>query len=124
LTSDEELIRRMGEAVASGDVQAFTERLHPDVVWEHNIGGGSLEEGTYRGRESVAQLFERIIEPWDYMRVEPDEIKRAEDGSILVRGKMLSKHSTTEAEIVTPYEQRFEIEDGLLRRARMSFSQV
>jgi ketosteroid isomerase-like protein len=124
LTSDEELIRRMNKAVASRDLDAFSQGLHPEVVWEHNIGGGSLEEGTYRGREEVIRLFERVVEPWEYMRVEPDEIKQVEDGSVLVRGKMRSKHSTVEAEIVTPYEQRFEIEDGLLRRARMNFSHV
>ena len=124
MTSDEDLIRRMSDAVASRDLDVFSEGLHPDVVWDHNIGGGSLEEGTYRGRENVIRLFERIIEPWEYMRVEPDEIKRAEDGSIVVSGKMCSKHATTEAEIVTPYEQHFEIEDGLLRRVRMNFSHV
>jgi ketosteroid isomerase-like protein len=121
LTSDEEVMRRMIEAVGSGDVHAFSEGLHPDVVWEHNVGGGSLEEGTYRGRESVAQLFERILEPWEYMRLELQEVERSDEGALLIKGEMHSKHSTTAAEITTPYEQRLEFENGLLLRARMNF---
>jgi ketosteroid isomerase-like protein len=111
----------MNDAVGSGDVQAFSEGLHPDVVWEHNVGGGSLEEGTYRGRESVTQLFERIIEPWEYMRLELRKVERSDDGALLINGEMHSKHSTTAAEIKTPYEQQLEFENGLLKRAQMSF---
>jgi len=114
----------MYDAVLSGDVRTFEKRLHPEVVWEHNIGGGSPEEGTYRGRENVLDLFERILEPWEYLRVEPEQVEKAEDGALLVRGRMHSKHSTTAAEIVTPYEQRFEVEDGLLVHARMTFSRL
>jgi ketosteroid isomerase-like protein len=121
LRPDEKVLREMYDAVAAGDMRAFSERLHPDIVWEHNIGGGSLEEGTYRGRESVTRLLERIIEPWEYMRVEPEQIEQLEEGGFLIRGKMRSKHSTTAAEIVTPYEQRFAVEDGLLVHARMTF---
>jgi ketosteroid isomerase-like protein len=119
--TDEEVVRRMNDAVAKGDVQAFSEGLHPDVVWEHNVGGGSLEEGTYRGRESVAQLFERILEPWEYMRLELREVARSDEGALLVKGEMHSKHSTTAAEIRTPYEQHLEFENGQLLRARMNF---
>jgi ketosteroid isomerase-like protein len=121
LTSDEELIRRMNDAVRAGDLDAFAEGLHPEVVWEHNLGGGSVEEGTYRGRENVAQLFQRIIEPWEYMRVEPEEIQRVDEQAFHISGKMLSKHATTKSEILTPYEQRLEFENGLLIRAQMTF---
>jgi hypothetical protein len=38
-----------------------------------------------------------------------------------VKGRMRSKHATTEAEIITRYEQRCEFEDGLLVRVRMTF---
>jgi ketosteroid isomerase-like protein len=121
LTSDEELIRRMSQAVGERDLDTFSGALHPEVVWEHNLGGGSPEEGTYHGRENVAQLFERIVEPWEYMRVEPKEIQRTDEGVFHISGKMLSKHATTEAEILTPYEQRLEFKDGLLIRAQMTF---
>jgi ketosteroid isomerase-like protein len=121
LRPDNELIRRMNFAVGERDLDTFVDGLHPDVVWEHNLGGGSPEEGTYRGRENVAQLFQRIIEPWEYMRVEPHEIQQIDEGAFHISGKMFSKHVTTDAEILTPYEQRLEFENGLLIRAQMTF---
>jgi ketosteroid isomerase-like protein len=45
LTSEVELVRQMYGAIAAGDLDEFSKGLHPDVVWEHNPGGGSPEEG-------------------------------------------------------------------------------
>jgi hypothetical protein len=70
------------------------------------------------------RLFGRIIEPWEYIRAEPGEIRRLDDGAYLVKGELHSKHSTAAGEIVTPYEQRFEIEEGLLVRARVTFGRL
>ena len=39
--SDVEVIREVNDAVATGELRAVVQRLHPDVVWEHNIGAGS-----------------------------------------------------------------------------------
>ena len=72
---DVEAIHEVNAALARGDPEAVLERLHPDVVWEHNIGVGSLEEGVYRGRDSLVALFERILEPWAYLRAEPAKIE-------------------------------------------------
>ena len=57
------------------------------------------------------------LEGWDYMRVNRAELRETGTGAYLVRGK----HSTTESEIVEPYEQHLEFHDGLLSRARMVF---
>ena len=119
LRSDVDLVREMYDAVGATDISAVSQLVHPDVVWEHNPGGGSPEEGVYHGRDEVVRLFERILEPWEYLRVEPEEIKQVGEGVVLVKGELYSKHATTAAEIVTPYEQRFEIQDGLVVRGRM-----
>jgi ketosteroid isomerase-like protein len=39
-----ESVRAMNAAIARQDLQALVERIHPDVEWEHNLGGGSPEE--------------------------------------------------------------------------------
>jgi ketosteroid isomerase-like protein len=54
--------RAVNDAVARQDFAAVAERLHPDAVWEHNLGMGSPEEGVYRGRDAIVRLFERIVE--------------------------------------------------------------
>jgi ketosteroid isomerase-like protein len=124
VTSDEDVIRKVNDAVANRDMQVLSERLHPDVVWEHNIGVGTLEEGVYRGREHVTQLFERILEPWEYLRTVPQEIRSVGPGKYTVRGELHAKHATTDREVVTPYEQEVEMEEGLLVKLRMITARV
>ena len=80
LTSDEDWIRQGYDAIAAGDLEAFAETLHSDVVWEQ-----------------ISVVARR---------------KRA-------RGELHAKHSTTSAEIVTPYEQHVEIRDGLTEKVQM-----
>ena len=120
MTTMDERIATVNEAIARRDLDAVSSLLHPDMVWEHNIGQGTPEEGVYEGRESVVGLLSRIIEPWEYIRAEPSEIKVLGADHLLVRGELHAKHVTTETEIVTPYEQSLEFEEGLLRKGRMS----
>jgi ketosteroid isomerase-like protein len=116
---DVDYIRELNDVVGRNDVHGFTERMHPDVVWEHNPGTGSPEEGVYEGREQIGQLFERILEGWEFLRPEATEIRALEPGVYLVRGELHCKLAAVENEIVEPYEQRLEIRDGALARARM-----
>jgi ketosteroid isomerase-like protein len=117
--NDEDQIRALNDAVGSNDLRRFTEAMHPNAVWEHNIGTGSPEEGVYEGRDQIGQLFERVLEGWEYMRPQATEIRDVEPGVYLVRGELHCKLPDTENEIVEPYEQRLEIRDGALARGRM-----
>ena len=113
-------VRKMNDSIAEGDLPAASALLHPDVVWEHNLGVGSPEEGTYEGRDSVLELFDRIIEPWQYLRAHPDHIRVVDGGVWQVKGHLHAKHATSEMEVETPYEQVLEVRDGLLVRGRMT----
>jgi ketosteroid isomerase-like protein len=114
-----DVIREINVAVERRDLQAFAERIHPDALWEHNPGGGSPEEGTYEGRAQIRQLFERILEGWEYLRPVTSEVRESDHGVYLVRGELHCKHTTSDSEIVEPYEQRLEFRDGLLSKGRM-----
>jgi ketosteroid isomerase-like protein len=115
----EEQIHELNDAVGSNDLRRFTEGMHPDAVWEHNHGSGSPEEGEYKGRKRIERLFERILEGWEYLRPAPTDIHEVEPGVFLVHGELRCKHSASDNVIVAPYEQRLEIRDGQLVRARM-----
>jgi hypothetical protein len=43
--SDFDRIREVNDAMQAGDLQTVSESLHPEIVWEHNLGVGSPEEG-------------------------------------------------------------------------------
>jgi ketosteroid isomerase-like protein len=122
--SDVDVIGEIYDAVAKGDPGAVAGRLHPDIVWEHNIGTGSPEEGVYRGRESVIRLFERIVETWEFIRPEPRGIDRLGDGRYRVRGELVAKHRTSDTKIGASYEQQFEFRDGELVKGWMKTGQV
>jgi ketosteroid isomerase-like protein len=117
--SDEDYIRDLNEAVARHDIELFTSRMNPDVVWEHNPGTGSPEEGVYEGRDEVGQLFERVLEGWEYMRPVATDITEDEPGVYQVHGELHCKHGATQNEIVERYVQRAQIRDGRLARMWM-----
>jgi ketosteroid isomerase-like protein len=117
-----QLLREYGAAVAASDLDRARELIHPDAVWEHNLGSGSPEEGVYEGREAIVGLFSRIVEVWEYLWPETRDVFPLE-GGYRVLGVLHSKHRLTAAEVATPYEQYFELRDGLLYRARMSIGE-
>jgi len=122
--SDVDAIREVNDAIAKGDPGAVASLLHPDIVWEHNIGVGSPEEGVYRGRESVIGLFERIVETWEYIRPEPRSIELLDDGRYRVRGELRAKHRTSDTEISTSYEQHLEVSDEELVKGWMNTGEI
>ena len=119
MTDVPDLLRELNDAVEKQDWATLTKLLHPDVVWRHNIGVGSPEEGEYTGREDVIALYGRITDPWESMRAVPTEVREVEGGTLAVKGELHAKHRATETEVVTPYVMRLEIRAGLLTRGEM-----
>jgi len=114
-----EKVETVNDAVNRRDFEAVALLVHPDAVWEHNIGQGSPEEGVYRGREAVVALLERIVETWEYMRAEPRDIRELGEERYLIRGDLHAKHPASDTEIVAQYEQDLTFREGLLVRGRM-----
>jgi ketosteroid isomerase-like protein len=119
MTSALDLFRELNDAVAKRDLEALGQLLDPDVVWRHNIGAGSPEEGDYEGREKVVALFDRILEPWVSFRAVPAEVREVAPGVVEVEGELHAQHGGVEAELVTPYAQRLELRNDLLVRGVM-----
>jgi ketosteroid isomerase-like protein len=122
--ADLEVIGLVNDMLARGDTTAIAATLHADVVWEHNVGTGSPEEGIYAGRADVVALLERILQPWEQLRLEPRETQDLGEGRYLIRGEMLAKHSASDIEVAAPYEQRLELRDGLLVKGQMTSGAV
>jgi ketosteroid isomerase-like protein len=118
-----QLTRDYAKAVGEGDVEKLGRSLHQDAVWEHNLGSGSVEEGVYKGKEAIVELFSRIVEVWETLLPKPRDVFPVGRGGLRVLGALHSKHRLTATELVTPYEQRLEMRDGLLYRARMSIGE-
>jgi ketosteroid isomerase-like protein len=124
LSSDVDQVRKLYEAVGSGDLETVSALLAPDVLWEHNLGVGSPEEGVYSGRDSVIQLLRRILEAWESLQPESHEIKQIGEGTYLVRGELRVKHALSATEVVTPFEQHLELRDGVVVKGRMKTASI
>jgi ketosteroid isomerase-like protein len=74
-----EVILRGVEAANRRDVDAFVADVSPDVEWEDSI---FWSEGsrTYRGIGELREWFNQVvIEPWESLRIEIEEITEAPD---------------------------------------------
>lgn len=119
MTEVRDLIREVNDAVERKDFEAISQQLHPEAVWRHNIGLGTIEEGEYVGRDSVIALFRRIVEPWERMCPRVLEMRDVTDHAVMIKGELRVKHGAMATEIVTPYEQLVEVRSGLLFRGEM-----
>ena len=119
-----DVIHAVNAAVATGDPASVAQHLHPEIVWEHNIGVGSPDEGIYQGRESVIALLARIVEAWESISPEPQAIDLIDDGHYRVRGELVAKHRTSDTEIRTSYEQHIEVVDGEMVRGTMKTGEI
>ena len=67
----------------------------------------------YRGRESVMRLFERIVEPWEYIcarnRAASTDLG---EGRYRVTGDLVAKHRISNAETAPLTSSSLEIRDG------------
>ena len=56
-----ELVRSSCESWRTGDLDAWLETLHPDIVWDTTRFGGWLERTLYRGRDEVRSF---LVDEW------------------------------------------------------------
>ena len=79
-------------------MQTLSAALQPDVVWEHNLGGGTPEEGVYRGRDDVDRCSSASSSrgsPAPGATRGPRPRRRRLRG----QGQLRAKHSTSATEI-------------------------
>jgi ketosteroid isomerase-like protein len=74
-------IRQNLDAFNRRDADAFVADLSPDVEWEDPVFW-SESARIYRGRAEVREWLGRILEPWESIRIEANEIIEASDGRV------------------------------------------
>jgi len=73
-----EVVRSIIEAFNAGDMDAVRECYDPGVVTGRELEGWP-ETGQLVGRDAVMRQWERVLEPWDTVTVEPVSIIDAGD---------------------------------------------
>ena len=100
-----QLVRRVLEPYARGDLEALFELVASDVVVYAQLG--LAEAGTYLGRDSMAQFMRAWEDAWEEMEYEPEEWLEDADAVIVViryRGRGKGSGVTVDDRFAWRYE--------------------
>ena len=95
---DAERLRRAYQAFNEGGVEAFLERLAPELQVRDRESSPDRAETRY-GKQGIKQLFESYMEAFDALRLEPQEFIDAGD-QILVTVQQWVRGKGSGAEVV------------------------
>ncbi len=73
-----ELVYEAADAFNRQDVDAFVATASSDVEWDDAIFWSGVSR-TYRGRAELRDWFNQVLEPWESIHVEVEEISDADD---------------------------------------------
>jgi ketosteroid isomerase-like protein len=79
-----EIVRRVTEAFAAGDMETVFEWVAPEVEWDFSNAQTWVEEPVYRGYDGILQFFRKWTEEWEDYRFEFDEVIDAGDKAVVV----------------------------------------
>ena len=117
--STEESLRVVKDAYAAfgrGDIQGFLGMLSDDVEW-YVPGEGVPHSGTYRGRNEVAQFFQKLAQVAEILAFEPREFM-AQAEHVAVIGWERVKVRTTNRTIELDWVDTFTVHGGKIAKFR------
>jgi uncharacterized protein len=78
---------------------------------------GTVEGGSYRGREGLARYFRESEETWSELNVSAEEFRDLGD-TVLVLGRMEGRGRSSGVRVDTPYTMIVEFREGKISRSR------
>lgn len=107
---DVSTMRNAYEAFNRADIPAVLEAFDPQIEW-HEPGGGSAPQGTFHGRESVANdVFARVPEHFDEFEAQQDAFIDAAEHLVVV-GSFRAR-SKADHEMHARYAHVWQMRDG------------
>ena len=104
-----EMIRKVYQAFAAGDIPAVLARLSPTVQWTEAQGGPY--GGVYVGPESVLDnVFKKLGGEWDGFTAVPEQFV-ADGSTVVVLGEYSATYKATGKSFKAPYAHVWKIDD-------------
>jgi len=95
--------------------------VHPDFIME-TLPGMAAEPQVYRGPEGMRLWWESFYEVMDDVRIEPDEVRDAGNGKVVVAFTMRATGQASGLEVRQNAFMLIQLEDDLMRRVDLFFS--
>jgi ketosteroid isomerase-like protein len=111
-----EAVNRAFAAWNSGDLEAFLDTVHPDIVFEPSGLFPDLIM-RYEGHAGVRDFWRDFVGPWESMRMEFTDVRELGDDEVVAR-VLFRGRGRGGIEVEQDFGQHYEIEDGLLYRMR------
>ena len=78
-----EVVRQVVEAINRRDADAFVATVSPEVEWEDAVFWTESPR-TFRGRAGVRDWLNQILEPWESVHLDAEEVTDVSDGRFVV----------------------------------------
>ncbi|MEK6272992.1 MAG: nuclear transport factor 2 family protein [Actinomycetota bacterium] len=108
-----EIVRGAYEAVNRGDIDGVLDLCSPDVEWQ-DLAGIDTSAGT--GKDAVRAYFETVMEPWEEVRREAEEIIDLGGDRVLVLFHMTGRGKGNGIEVDARAGDLLTIREGRLVR--------
>jgi ketosteroid isomerase-like protein len=112
-----ELARRAFEAIATGGLPAALDFLDPEIEFEppHD----ALEQrGTFKGHAAVRDRWDLLLEPFDDVRMEIEELIEADDETVVVVFRIRARGKASGAPVEMRLAHVIAVRDGKVVRMK------
>ncbi|SIN67261.1 hypothetical protein SAMN02745824_1709 [Parasphingorhabdus marina DSM 22363] len=115
-SSSKELIERIYAAFAAGDIEAFTNALAVDVVWNEAENFPYADRNPYRGIKQIMEgVLSRTAEDWDGFSIQMNDIVDGGD-RVVTMGRYSGMHKKTGKKLDAQAAHVWTVKDGKVVR--------
>jgi len=112
-----EIVRKAIDAVNRGDLDAWLGFLSPEVVWESLPLPGFRD--TYRGRAEAREWLSQLLEVFEEVHLEIEEITALSDDRILIVSHVTGRGRGSGLPVERPSCEVSWLADGLITRRQV-----
>jgi uncharacterized protein len=106
-----EVIRRIYDSFASGDVAGVLGAFDPNIAWTE--AEGFMYGGTYNGPSAVLEnVFMKLATEWEGFAAVPNKIVDGGDGNVISTGTYSGMYKGTGKSTSVPFAHEWELRDG------------
>jgi ketosteroid isomerase-like protein len=114
-----EIVLKTADAVNGRDADAFVACLHPDVIWDDSAGFPGVR-GVHRGQAEARKWFESVIlEPWESLHLEVEEITEASDGRVFAVTLITARGRASSADTELRFWSAYRLAEGKIARREL-----